>query len=137
MPYYLHKNEQQTGPFSKREIFDKILSGKISEEDYCWSEGMENWAPIKTLQLTNPSSWSDEEARNVPDHVSQRMRSAFDQKDEKQKVTYSLPVRIVSTCMGLLVLSAMAFAFYLKWERRAERVQHLFQTKNQTSGLEK
>jgi len=83
--FYIHKEDKQLGPFTKREVFDQILSGKISEEDYCWTEGLDEWVPIKSLELTNPSTWTKAEANYVPSSISKRMRIAQEESLKKKE----------------------------------------------------
>jgi hypothetical protein len=127
--FYIHKEEKQLGPFSKREIFDQILSGKISEEDYCWTEGLKEWVPLKSLELTNPSTWTKEEANHVPASISQRMRKAQDEALKKKGKKYSLPVRILSFLMGLLVLSAICISLFVRYQKPLEKAGFTFSFK--------
>lgn len=120
--FYIYKNDQQLGPFSKREVFDQILCGKLSENDYCWSEGLDEWVPLKQLELTNPSTWSREEANYVPSSVSKRMRMAQEDAQKKPTKKYSLPVRIISGLMGVILLAIMGTSFYLRYNSRLERL---------------
>ena len=41
--WYLYKNDQQQGPFSREELDQKAQSGAFGPADLVWTEGMENW----------------------------------------------------------------------------------------------
>jgi hypothetical protein len=46
MQIYLHKNDQQLGPFTEAEIKAQLASGAISLQDHVWWEGQANWIPL-------------------------------------------------------------------------------------------
>ena len=121
LDFYIHKENKQLGPFTKREVFDQILCGKISEEDYCWTEGLDEWVPIKSLELTNPSTWTKAEANYVPSSISKRMRIAHEESLKKKEKKYSLPVRIISFLMGLLVLSILCVSLFIRYNKQLEQ----------------
>jgi len=49
MSTYIHKNDQQLGPFGDAEILEKLKSREFLYEDNCWREGWEEWKPLKVL----------------------------------------------------------------------------------------
>ena len=42
--WYLYKDGQQQGPFSRQELDQKVQYGAFGPADLVWTEGMENWA---------------------------------------------------------------------------------------------
>jgi len=49
MNIYVHKNEQQLGPFDESQISDGLNSGEISLEDLAWKEGLTEWVRLGDL----------------------------------------------------------------------------------------
>jgi len=41
--WFVFKNQQQLGPFSKEQFVEMAVSGEFGSEDLVWKEGMENW----------------------------------------------------------------------------------------------
>jgi hypothetical protein len=57
MQIYVHKNEQQLGPFTEAEIKAQLAAGTISPQDLVWWDGQTNWAPLgQTVLGTYPIS---------------------------------------------------------------------------------
>jgi hypothetical protein len=54
MAFFIHKNNEQMGPFQETEIKTFIQEGRISQDDLCWKEGMVEWRPLKELILVTP-----------------------------------------------------------------------------------
>lgn len=44
MTIFIHRNGEQSGPFSEAEISEKIAAGLLAREDSIWKEGMAAWA---------------------------------------------------------------------------------------------
>lgn len=49
MNIYIHKNEQQLGPFDESQISEGLNSGAISLEDLAWKEGLTEWVRLGDL----------------------------------------------------------------------------------------
>ena len=45
--WFIRKNRQNAGPYSKKEILDMIESGGADINDYIWSKELRNWTSIK------------------------------------------------------------------------------------------
>jgi len=62
MQIYIHRDNQQLGPFTEAEIKAQLASGVISLQDHVWWEGQANWVPLgqsslmATLSPTSPGS---------------------------------------------------------------------------------
>ena len=54
--YYVKIKGEQSGPYPESIIQSKVLSGEVSSDDLCWTEGMEAWQPIHSVHLLAPSS---------------------------------------------------------------------------------
>jgi len=46
---FIHKDNEQLGPYQEAEIKAFIQEGKITRDDLGWKEGMPEWKPIKEL----------------------------------------------------------------------------------------
>lgn len=49
MNIYIHKNEQQLGPFDDSQISDALNNGEFSVEDLAWKEGLTEWVRLEDL----------------------------------------------------------------------------------------
>ena len=60
MQIYIHRDNQQLGPFTEAEIKAQLASGVTSLQDNVWWEGQANWMPLgqsplaATLSSTSP-----------------------------------------------------------------------------------
>ncbi len=45
--WFIRRNKQNEGPYSKQEIFQMIETGKADINDYVWSKELRNWTTIK------------------------------------------------------------------------------------------
>src|SRR5579862_1768397 len=50
--YYIHLNEQTTGPFSEDEIRVKFHDGAITDDTFVAKEGDTGWVPLSQTGLT-------------------------------------------------------------------------------------
>ncbi len=46
---FVHRNEQQIGPFALGQISQMVASGLLSSEEFAWHEGLPDWVAIRTL----------------------------------------------------------------------------------------
>jgi hypothetical protein len=46
MQIYIHRNNQQLGPFTETEVKAQLASGAISLQDHVWWEGQQGWVPL-------------------------------------------------------------------------------------------
>jgi len=46
MQIYVHKNNQQIGPFTEAEIKAQLAAGTITPQDHAWWQGQANWVPL-------------------------------------------------------------------------------------------
>ena len=51
MQIYVHKNNQQLGPFTEAEIKAQLASGAITLQDHVWWQGQANWLPLGQTAL--------------------------------------------------------------------------------------
>jgi len=49
MNIYIHKNEQQIGPFDESQISEALSRGEISFEDLAWKDGLTEWVRLGDL----------------------------------------------------------------------------------------
>lgn len=51
MQIYIHRNNQQFGPFTEDEIKAQLAAGTISPQDHVWWQGLANWMPLSQSPL--------------------------------------------------------------------------------------
>lgn len=49
MKIFVHKDQNQTGPFSEKEIEDMVSRGELAHNDLAWHNGLNDWQPIATI----------------------------------------------------------------------------------------
>lgn len=54
MEIFIHKNEQQLGPFSTPQVSEMLEIGHINLKDWCWHEGLTEWVSLESLEFINP-----------------------------------------------------------------------------------
>ena len=47
--YYVTRNNERLGPFADAHIKEKVTAGELSGLDLCWTEGMDEWLPIRDV----------------------------------------------------------------------------------------
>jgi hypothetical protein len=52
--YFIHLNEQTTGPFSEDEVRAKFRAGEIKEDTLVAKEGSAHWTPLSETTLSEP-----------------------------------------------------------------------------------
>src|SRR5260221_4284481 len=53
MQIYIHRNNQQLGPFTEAEIKAQLASGTISPQDHVWWQGQQGWIPLAQSPLAS------------------------------------------------------------------------------------
>ena len=51
MEIFIHRNGQDLGPYSPREIRDRIAAGQLFRTDLAWYEGAADWMPLSEVHL--------------------------------------------------------------------------------------
>jgi hypothetical protein len=51
MQIYIHRNDQQLGPFTEAEVHAQVAAGTISPQDSVWWQGQPNWIPLAQSSL--------------------------------------------------------------------------------------
>ena len=54
MQIYVHKNNQQIGPFTEAEVKAQLASGALTLQDHVWWQGQANWLPLGQTILATP-----------------------------------------------------------------------------------
>ena len=49
MNIYIHKNDEQIGPFNDDQLSDGIRTGQFTLDDLAWIEGQAEWVPLRNL----------------------------------------------------------------------------------------
>jgi hypothetical protein len=55
MQIYVHRNNQQLGPFTEADIKAQLAAGTISLQDHVWWQGQASWLPLGQTPLGTPS----------------------------------------------------------------------------------
>jgi hypothetical protein len=56
MQIYVHRNNQQIGPFTEAEIRAQLASGAISPADHAWWQGQSGWVPLSQTPFGGASA---------------------------------------------------------------------------------
>ena len=54
--YFIHRDQQTTGPFSEDEVRAKFRAGEIQEDTLVAKEGSTHWIPLSETTLSEPNS---------------------------------------------------------------------------------
>ena len=49
MNIYIHKDDQQLGPFDEAQIKDGLWTGEFTIDDFAWKEGLQDWVRLRDL----------------------------------------------------------------------------------------
>lgn len=52
---YIHKNEQQHGPYTEDQVRNFLYEGRFTSSDMGWTEGAADWKPIGEMLSTTPN----------------------------------------------------------------------------------
>jgi hypothetical protein len=104
MQIYIHRNNQQLGPFTEAEVKAQLASGAISLQDHVWWQGQANWMPLgqsplaATLSSTSPGS-----APMVPSPLPGTTAVAYTTVQEPSKLAiWALVCGCLTLLCGLL-----------------------------------
>jgi hypothetical protein len=66
--FYVHKDNEQVGPFALMDLRDRLKKGEFGYDDLVWREGMTDWTPLKeilggALPDATPHAFSESTAR--------------------------------------------------------------------------
>ena len=56
MQIYIHRNNQQLGPFTEAEVKAQLAAGTISPQDHVWWQGQSGWVPLAQSSLLAPAA---------------------------------------------------------------------------------
>ncbi len=107
--WFIRRNKQNEGPYSKQEIFQMIETGKADINDYVWSKELRNWTTIKdamsiSTEKIAPQDLVQEalvEQKNIIEEETPRPTSP---KKEIDDVTPVAPQTIDSQTRGNMML---------------------------------
>jgi hypothetical protein len=97
MNIYIHKNDQQLGPFDDAQIFEGLKSGELSLDDLAWKEGQAEWVPLRFL-WQNPQPFPP-----VPKNISEGKQIAAN----KSGIILKLAIGCVVLLGALLTASVI------------------------------
>jgi hypothetical protein len=56
MNYFIHKNNQQLGPYTIEQVKALLASSEITKADLCWHDKLTTWVPVGTLEDLNAAT---------------------------------------------------------------------------------
>ncbi len=69
MNIYIHKNDEQFGPFNDDQLSDGIKTGQFTLDDLAWIEGQAEWVPLRNLwqqpQVISPAPKNIPEGKHI------------------------------------------------------------------------
>jgi hypothetical protein len=67
MEIFIHKNDQQLGPFSATQVNEMLLNGQITPKDWGWLEGLTEWVYLESFEFIkqNTPQLSQEELERL------------------------------------------------------------------------
>jgi hypothetical protein len=51
MQYFIHRNNEQLGPFTEADVRAKLASGELAPSDHVWWQGQTGWVPLSQTPL--------------------------------------------------------------------------------------
>jgi Domain of unknown function (DUF4190)/GYF domain 2 len=66
MQIYVHRNNQQIGPFIEAEVRAQLASGAISVQDHAWWQGQAGWVPLSQTPFAGPGVVGAPAAPDLP-----------------------------------------------------------------------
>lgn len=98
MSIYIHKNNQQSGPFEEAKVLEWLKNGQLSNEDLACREGASDWQPLRILfPQTSQVSTPNFPSANVQSRMAEETPSY--RKTTFQKIVFG----------GIFVLLILAF----------------------------
>jgi ribosomal protein L37AE/L43A len=107
MDIYIIHNGNHEGPYSVNAITELLKHGILSNDDYAWYQGLEDWIFVKDLQKQNIPQGSDVtdeiesdgQAYPIPPSTDERMNNAGTNliTDESQEPAIRLPIASAET----------------------------------------
>jgi hypothetical protein len=55
MQIYVHRDNQQLGPFTEAEVRAQLAGGTLSLQDHVWWQGQQGWIPLSQSQFATPA----------------------------------------------------------------------------------
>jgi amino acid transporter len=62
MAIYVHRNEEQLGPYTVAEVKSQLTSGALSLHDHVWWKGQKEWVPLRGSPVLRPGFKDPEDA---------------------------------------------------------------------------
>lgn len=81
--FMIARDGQQYGPYSTEDLLQYLKDGQVSLDDLVWSEGMEDWRPLREVrdQLASPSAAKSMTAHQ--NHVESESPAAIQRGEKK------------------------------------------------------
>ncbi len=107
MQIYVHRNNQQLGPFTEEELKAQIASGAISLQDPVWWQGQANWLPLNQTTLAATLAPGVPVPPSIPGAVAPSILLPASEKTSNLAL-WSLIFGIGSLFCGILFIPAIA-----------------------------
>ena len=105
MQIYVHRNNQQLGPFTEAEIRAQLAAGTITLQDHVWWQGQASWLPLGQTSLVTPIAPPTPGMPPIPPVQPIPPTGAFPQTVQtSQLAVWSLVCACVSVICGIFTL---------------------------------
>jgi Bacterial PH domain/GYF domain 2 len=114
MEIFIHKNEQQHGPYDEEQILAMLNEGQVGRRDLIFYEGMEGWQPLEEIfdveeQLSHQMDEGQEpdvvaEVYQTMSHIMARDERIFYLAHQKKRMMKSRPDVVVVTNERLIII---------------------------------
>lgn len=87
--WYFVENKESVGPYSQTDILDFYRQGRLNDQSYVWTKGMENWVHFDQTELKNLIKNSESENTELePECVSDVLKSSAATDYKEPENTY-------------------------------------------------
>ena len=70
MALFIHKNNEQLGPFEEHDILAFLNEGKLSYQDLGWQEGMAEWKSLQEIMLKSKEKPQEAKKKSVVEQIA-------------------------------------------------------------------
>lgn len=108
---YIHKNEQQHGPYTEEQVRNFLYEGRFTSADMGWTEGAADWKPLGDMLAAAPNQPPPVRSSNSPPQQQPQMTTQPNPNNPKGLIIASW-LMIGLTCLVSLI-PGIGFATWL------------------------
>jgi hypothetical protein len=120
MQIFVHRQEEQLGPFTEAEVKAQIAAGQLAPEDHVWWDGQDGWVPLGQsprfasafTEIPDASSESEPEPEAESEIPAEEV-PASTERVKKRKKTRGPKIRIEwvigAILLSLILIAAIAY----------------------------